>query len=347
MSETTPIITTDSAAASQPVVEKDPVPVPQAPKKTSTKRSSAMGVVLWLVLVLAVAFVSYFLWQKLEQQQQGLNAQQASYNALERRLSALLADQQLQKADVAKQIALVSDEQQRLAERVLELEPKEAGFWRIQEAAELVTQAEQRLVLTADGEAALRLLKRADALLAKELHSSVLPLREALLEGIAALEGFVGQDFTGHWLKLKHWEKQSEALPLRNREKQVVIPEGEEAEHWWQRIASHLPVQVRKPQTELDIPLTEQTELLAKTLLVSALQEARLGLLQQQSEIYHSGLASAKQILQQYYRTDTHAVGDALLALDELTALSVMVNPPQLIELVALFRRAAAEGGTQ
>src|SRR5699024_11934023 len=44
-------------------------------------------------------------------------------------------------------------------------------FWRIEEAAELVTQAEQRLVLTADGEATLRLLKRADALLSKELHS--------------------------------------------------------------------------------------------------------------------------------------------------------------------------------
>lgn len=345
MSETTPIITTDNETVSQPVIEKEPALVPPTRKKTSPKRPSAMGAILCLMLILAGALVSYFFWQKLERQQQDLSLQQESYNALERRLQVLLTDQQQQQADAAKQIALVNDEQQRLAERVLELEPKDAEFWRIKEASELVTQAEQRLVLTADGDAALRLLKRADALLSKELHSSVLPLREQLLEGITALENFVGQDFTGHWLKLKKWEKQSQTLPLRNREKHVAIPEGEQAEHWWQRVVSHLPVKVRKPQAELDIPLTEQTELLAKTLLVSALQEARLGLLQQQSEIYNSGLVSAEQILQQYYRTDTHAVQEALVTLDELAALSVMVNPPQLIDLVTLFRRAAAEGG--
>src|SRR5699024_1486098 len=138
------------------------------------------------------------------------------HQTLERQLKTLLAEQRSHTNDAQKKLASLTDEQQRVATRLQELEPKDAGFWRIEEAAELVTQAEQRLVLTADGEATLRLLKRADALLSKELHSSVLPLREQLLEGIAAMETFVGQDFTGHWLKLKNWEKHSQTLPLRN-----------------------------------------------------------------------------------------------------------------------------------
>src|SRR5699024_6272489 len=126
-------------------------------------------------------------------------------------------------------------------------------FWRIEEAAELVTQAEQRLVLTADGEATLRLLKRADALLSKELHSSVLPLREQLLEGIAAMETFVGQDFTGHWLKLKNWEKHSQTLPFLSHEKKEEILEGEASNHGWRRLESHRQVKFRKPKTEFDL----------------------------------------------------------------------------------------------
>src|SRR5699024_11252243 len=93
------------------------------------------------------------------------------HQTLERQLKTLLAEQRSHTNDAQKKLASLTDEQQRVAERLQELEPKDAEFWRIEEAAELVTQAEQRLVLTADGEATLRLLKRADALLSKELHS--------------------------------------------------------------------------------------------------------------------------------------------------------------------------------
>lgn len=344
MSETTPITTSEKEPLDKSK-EEQPI-IPQPTSKPSKKRS-ASGIILWLLLVVLLSLAGYWLWQQIEQQEQQLTAQQANHQALEQQLKTVLAHQRSNTSAAQKKLASLTEEQQRLAERLQELEPKDAEFWRIEEAAELVTQAEQRLVLTADGEATLRLLKRADALLSKELHSAVLPLREQLLEGIAAMEAFVEQDFTGHWLKLKNWEKNSQELPLRNREKQVAIPEGETAEHWWQRVASHLPVQIRKPQTELDVPLTEQAELLAKTLLKSALQEARLGLLQQQNEIYQSGLASAKQTLTQYYRTDKTSVRDALVVLDELADLAVVVNPPQLAELVAEFRRAAAQGGAQ
>lgn len=339
MSETTPITTTENEVKEDTQESQQSQPV--------TKKRSILGPFLWLLLLGLVLLTSYWFWQQLEQQSQLLASQQASNQALERQLRSLDAEQKKTESSAQQRLASLTNEQQRLAERLQELEPKDAQFWRIEEAAELITQAEQRLVLTADGEAALRLLKRADALLTKELHSAVLPLREQLLEAIATMETFVEQDFTGHWLKLKNWEKRSQALPLRNREKQVAIPEGEAAEHWWQRVASHLPVQIRKPQTELDVPLTEQAELLAKTLLTSALQEARLGLLQQQNEIYQSGLANAKHTLELYYRTDNTSVRDALVVLDELANMAVVVNPPQLAELVAEFRRAAAQGGVQ
>ena len=38
---------------------------------------------------------------------------------------------------------------------------------------------------------------------------------------------------------------------------------------------------------------------------------------------------------------------DALVVLDELADVAVVVDPPQLAELVAEFRRAAAQGGVQ
>lgn len=343
MSETTPITTSEENTTEQPKTQPQ-TPEPSPPKRKSSRGSSGFAKVLWVLLWIVLALGGFWLWQLLSAQDALLAEQTKANNALANQVERLTLQQERGQAEATQQLASLEEEQARLAERLQELEPKDAEFWRIEEAAELVTQAEQRLVLTKDGDAALRLLQRADALLSKELHSSVLPLREQLLDGIKAMEAFVDYDFTGQWLKLKQWEAQSEVLPLRNREKQVAIPEGEASEHWWERVMSHLPVEVRKPQTDLDVPLTEEAELLAKTLLRGAMQEARLGLLQQQKAIYQSGLDTAKQTLEYYYRTENSQVKQALKEIEALREADVAVNPPELSALVSAFREAAKRG---
>lgn len=313
--------------------------------------SSKVSAILLVILIILVLAGGYWLWSHFEGQQSSASKavaeQQEAQETLEKELAQLKKSQRDEASSNERSLDIVKEEQARLSDKINSLEPQDKEFWRIQEASELVTQAEQRLVLTQDGEAALRLMEQANKVLSGELHSSVLPLREALLDGIADMKDFVQEDFTGHWLELKNWEKKSKDLPMRKRQKQVDVPEGEDADYWWQRVATHLPVKIRQPKTEMDIPLTEQGELLAKTLLTGALQEARMGLLHQQPEIYKNGLESAEEVLDLYYKTDSDKVKAAQKSLAELADKEVAVNPPELGKLVTKFRRAVAKGGVE
>src|SRR5699024_1394235 len=342
--------TAAKAAEKKPAATTDNTAPPPSDNtaKHHTQSLSLIALVLAVVLLVVMLLGGYWLWQSNNSQQAATNAAQTKLSeGLNAQLAALKEANSALQSELKENASFFKKEQQRLADKIKEMGPVEEYRWRIKEAAELVTQAEQRLVLTADGAAALRLLERADAVLAEDLHRSGLPLREQLLATISNMEKFVGLDFTGHWLKLKNWEKASIDLPLRTRNKSMQLPEGEDDADLLARITSRLPLEIRRPDENLEVPLSDQAGLLAETLLAGAIQEARLGLLQQQPEVYKEGLGTAKTVLQRFYKTHDAAVVEALEKLAELAALEVTVNPPDLADTVAAFRRAAAEGGEQ
>ncbi|HLR17080.1 MAG TPA: uroporphyrinogen-III C-methyltransferase [Alcanivoracaceae bacterium] len=327
----------------------DKATIPPRTNKAESKQGlSLVALALAIVALVLVLLGGYWLWNSANNQQAELAAQQQQLvEQFTQKVAALEQQNQTLNNELEKNANFFKKEQQRLADKIKDMGPVEEYRWRIKEAAELVTQAEQRLVLTASGDAALRLLERADKILAEDLHRSVLPLREQLLATISTMEAFASQDFTGHWLKLKNWEKTSVTLPLRTREKSMVLPEGDDDADLLTRITSRLPLEIRRPDEDLEVPLSDQAGLLAETLLAGALQEARLGLLQQQPEVYKEGLGTAKDVLKRFYKTSHAKVEQAMEQLDELAAMSVAVNPPELGEIVATFRRAAAEDGKQ
>lgn len=340
----------ENATPKQPTAEPDSATAPSSQNATKqpTQSLSLIALVLAIVLLVVMLLGGYWMWQSSNQQSAALKAQQEQLSErLNQQVAALEQQNSALQSELNENANFFKKEQQRLADKIKEMGPVEEYRWRIKEAAELVTQAEQRLVLTADGAAALRLLERADSVLAEDLHRSVLPLREQLLATIGKMEEFVGLDFTGHWLKLKNWEKASANLPLRTRKKSAALPEGEDDVDFLTRITSRLPLEIRRPEENLEVPLSDQAGLLAETLLAGAIQEARLGLLQQQPEVYKEGLGTAKDVLQRFYQTYDGQVKDAIAKLDELAALEVTANPPELADTVAAFRRAAAEGGEQ
>src|SRR5690625_846630 len=167
MSETTPITTSEENTTEQPKTQPQ-TPKPSPRKRKPSRGSSRFAKVLWVLLWIVLALGGFWLWQLLSAQDALLAEQAKANNALANQVERLTLQQERGQAEATQQLASLEEEQARLAERLQELEPKDAEFWRIEEAAELVTQAEQRLVLTKDGDAALRLLQRADALQSKE-----------------------------------------------------------------------------------------------------------------------------------------------------------------------------------
>src|SRR5699024_11637533 len=127
----------------------------------------------------------YWLWNSANNQQAELAEQQQQLvEQFTQKVAALEQQNQTLNNELEKNANFFKKEQQRLADKIKDMGPVEEYRWRIKEAAELVTQAEQRLVLTASGDAALRLLECADKILSEELDSTVLRMRVLLFATI-------------------------------------------------------------------------------------------------------------------------------------------------------------------
>lgn len=313
----------------------------QPPRKPPVRRRRWLGPLLFLLVLVAGAFFAWQWWQGLHQQQQGWRNAVATLERKQAQLSDELAASQaaatsrftelenaLQTAVATRQAG--SDEAPALADHAL-----------LEEAITLAVLAQQQLLLTGEVASARRLLSVADEVLAQASDTAFVAVREAIAVDMQRLAAADHLDLTALILRLNGLQAQVPALVVPRHVRvqageQQVAPAGE---GFWARLWARLPVRVRDHGSAVPLPLDADSQQLLRLSLESALQEARLALLQGRGVVFEAALARADGLLQQWFAQADPAVVAFREALAELRAVPVARAVPEIDQALSLMRQ--------
>ncbi|MCL1057053.1 uroporphyrinogen-III C-methyltransferase [Shewanella gelidimarina] len=310
---------------------------------TESNQSAPWGIIITLFILLMVTFAAaaggYYLYQQLE-------AQKAQSLALEQKIQAelvkpnqriaFLEQQQSQfKSNVDLALSTAQTEQEQLQERVSIIAQRNPNHWRAEEAKYLVRLAGQKLWLEQDPSTATSLLKAADERIKSMRDPSLMPLRKALANDIAATASIKNTDIAGTVLTLDTLIEGLETLPLNRAETHFSAEELKDTEvstsldDWqsnlaksWQALIDDFVI-IRKRTTDA-APLLEpdqQWYLVENTR--NKLLQAQLALYRQDQVNYRNSVKLARKWVYQYFDLEDQHVIDALATLDALETLKI------------------------
>ena len=327
-----------------------PPPPPRPPVKRTRKRRRGGGIILLLLLLLLVGsgYVGWQWWQSL---QHNHGAWRGAVSELQSSHSRMMSQMESERAHHSQRMDELEGE---LAERdQMLLAMREGGqqYWLINEAISLASLAEQQLQLTADAEAAARLLQAADEVLARSEDTAMLPLREALAADIASLNAAGRVDMTGLLLRLGGLQRQVADLILperaRGTEPDVVAEDSADATAW-ERFLARLPVRVRTHEGRAPVPLDAESRQVLRLALESTLQEARLSLLQGRAEVFDDALSRADAMAAEWFSEHDPAVQAFRDALNDIAQVPVARALPDIgAGLAALTQARTARGAEE
>lgn len=360
MTDTPVAVTASEASLSKnPVqndsVKKDPIKnTPVVPAKTG-RAVAWFSVLLNLILVAALAAVTWWLWpqwtavqqqqqvlQQLQQQQaeQGQQQYQQLTTQVQQQL-ALVVDQQKQQGAL--------DQQQQQALLQLQLESKKqlsnGRTWQLWQIQQLLQLAGQKIWLEQDMPAALRLLQGAEQQLALLQDSSMQPLRQAIQADLAELQKNTLPDVAKIQLGLTSLRKAVFDLPLRQSERELddAEPAAVTSSDWqttllqhWNSFWSSL-VHVRPTQPEDLSVLSAGEQLSLRNTLQQQLLLAELAAMKYQPELYQVALQQAMDTLQRYFAAVDPKVSAASEQLVQLAALPVAFPAPAALQSSAVL----------
>lgn len=336
---------------------------PESPRKTRKGRGLAWFALL--VALIAAGIAGYALWHPYEEEpadsqtSERLSALNATLAQLERttqsarddaaqakRRSAdnatALAALQTQLTDLEnglenrqQGIAELRAELDRLAQRMATFSPGEAlRELKLVELEMLLRQGYRTLTLDGNVGMAIETLESADALLADMNAGGLQPVRRALRDEIATLEGIDTVDIAGLSARLNALIKQVPALPLKDalgntRFEAPNTTQDDRESGWWDATTDFLGryFTVRRTgESGTDLPAPDTLELIHEQLQLK-LEQARLALLRGAPEIYQSALTQAQNWTRRYFDVEARPV-TALL--QELKALENTAVKPDL-----------------
>jgi uncharacterized protein HemX/uroporphyrinogen-III synthase len=267
------------------------------------------------------------------------------------------ATMQSQYGQVQKEVSVIEAQTHSLADTVkaqanvlTTLQQTQTGFnrneWRILEAEFLVKLANDKLQFDNNASQAIRLLQAADGEIRSLNDADLLPLRKALADDIASLQGAAKLDVSGIYLQLSALNEQVSKLPLVSNPT-INVNESQAAEAslpWWKRGLNQAwsslkqIVIVRYHQSgKPPLVLPEQQDYLYMN-LHSAIEKAMWGLLHQQSEVYKTSLDQAEHWIKEYFVLDAPGTQGALKTLTELQAINVKPEMPTLSASLRAFQ---------
>ncbi len=358
--------------------EAEPAAAPaQAPPPRAEKKSGGGGAwfvaFLALFLTLGVAGAAGWFWWMDQQRQQALEARLAQLDqrlsetpwaaeleALAARVQTLdalrdLETQVRQEVDRLAQAQQASEARLQAAlERLYQRMGRSSVDWILAEAEYLLRLANARLQLAQDPDTAIAALRAADERLASLDDPALQPVRAAIAEEIAALEGLPRVDRAGLAARLDALANQAEQLPLARR---YLPPEPENPlaeappelsadEPWWEqawtRLAETLKslVVVRYNEQPVAPVLAPEQVTALRTALMMELEMARVAVVRGDEALYREALRRAGDLVRRYFDGEAAATGALLQALEDLAATSIQVQYPDLSTSLRRLREA-------
>lgn len=336
---------TDIDTTLQQPANSAPVYTPP-PVKTHT----ASFALLWLFVVLIVAAIAYgafFIWQQSKSQQQLVDSLRTQ---IEEQAQATEARQQLLEDNLEKEFveqqSAIQTNLNDLAEqvdsnnaRLLSLSSVNRDEWKLQEAQYLLRLADQRILLEKDSQNALALALSADDVLREMDQADLVGVRKLLVEEIAVLKLVGVIDREGIYLRLSALANQIDAIPfispLGSEEEALeedAVPANETLKQKITRkfydllhkLGSYVRVRDHGKTINAVLPPSEQKYLQQNLRLM--LEQAQVALLRNEENIYQESLVKAQNWINQYYTLNEKATA----VLEELQALQKEEVSPDL-----------------
>jgi uroporphyrin-III C-methyltransferase len=366
-SATSSSTTSSSTASSKPTGDKSSTgttppsghkgsgSVQNGDSKSGGGKSGGLAIALVIILAIALAFIAWQGWQRLESQQQRLDevAQQAEGSASQQAVSDLESrlDSGEAERDEALQSTLgdlrdefdsyrsdVDETLGQVLDQLSQEQDTDEREWLHAEAAYLLRLANQRLQLEGDVDGAAALLRTADARLVDADNPALTPVREAIANELAALDAVPQVDRTGLYLALNAQQERISSLRLSQEiEEQAVTSSIEEPptgtfQRQLARFGEELKdlVVVRHHDEALEALITPEQESYLRQSLRLVLEQTQLALLNEEKELYDASIDKALQLLNDYYDTTREETQSVIARLEELKQAEVKPELPDI-----------------
>lgn len=347
---------------------------------TAPRRGAGAMVVgvLALVVAIAAASVTGYLWyqvqieQRLAQSQQltdvknSVNTAQVEVTALEKELSAVREQQRdiVNRIDTQVQARLDSlqSEQETLTnrsealsgsiEKVYEDLDRSLDSWALEEVEQLLRIANHSLQLSGDISTAVAGLELADKRLQELANPAFLEARERLAENITALKSLEPVDVAGLALRLSGMAAKVEDLPIDQTAQRPVgeTAEGGEqetgsAEEWLEsgsELLNDLSKLVRIQNIDepaKPLMAPEQRYFLYSNLRLM-LSGAQIAVLRKDTGTFRDNLDQAAQWLREYFDPDHQGVQQILSDMDSMSGVELSPDLPDVSDSLTALQDA-------
>jgi len=359
---------------SQPltVPDTDPQAEPEQPRDDQTRserpvaRAPLVLSLLALGLSIGLAATAYFSWHEL---QQLAGAQSGTEARLENRIEPLRASldsvgrtlrDERQQIDL--QFKKLAEKQQIVGDRVSVLAAlvgrSEQG-WSLAEVEYLLRIANQRLQLQRDPKTAQLALQAADARLLELADPQFLKVREQLARELESLRAVDPVDVDGISAKLGALMETIDELVVRGSkyqpaEKTETVASGTTAtvQDWrelpallWSSLSGLF--RIREHDKPVSPMLPPEREYFLRENLRLQLSAARLALLRDDSVQYRATLTTAADWLEAYFAAEDARVNELREQLEQLSAIDVAPQLPDISASLRLLRQQLKPGAQQ
>jgi uroporphyrin-III C-methyltransferase len=225
--------------------------------------------------------------------------------------------------------------------------------WLLAEAEHYLRIANAELQLAADPDLATLALKTADDRLVQLADPSMIDVRQAIADELAALDAMEKPDIEGVTLTLASLARVVDSLRLKAAHADETQggaepePDAGALDRAWasvKRAASGL-VRISKPGEGAIPLLTPEAEYFLRTNLALKLEVARLALLRGEQAVFRQSLDDATTWLAEYFDSGDTQVDSAVETIQEIRDGVKISTPPDISESLRLLRqhRAAPE----
>jgi uroporphyrin-3 C-methyltransferase len=230
--------------------------------------------------------------------------------------------------------------------------------WIKAEAASLLLDADEALVLRADPELALTALDQADARLKLLPDPRLIPVRQEIARESNKLRALPHPDVEGMAVKLTELAAGVDVLPMKRTAPEHYRPGGDlndmtlpaDAGFWArlkaavQRLGANL-FTLRRHNGAVEPLLAPNEEFMLRRNLELKLENARSALLQREDPAFQAAARAADAWLQEYFDPADNGVKSALQQLDDMQKQSIAPKLPDISASVTLLRQVETPKG--
>lgn len=313
-----------------------------------------------IILALLLAAALYFYGERQAKSQQALieqlqsrivslqqtqqQQQQASQTALQQQGQAL--------GNVQQQAATQNRQLNELRDKIATISGSDANTWLLAQADFLVKQAGRKLWSDQDVVTAGALLKSADASLADMNDPSLMPVRRAITEDIAALSGVSQVDFDGIILKVNQLSNQVDNLRLADNDSDEAPMDSDgdsqlsgSLREWRQNLSKSWHnfmndfITIRRRDASAEPLLAPNQDIYLRENIRSRLLIAAQAVPRHQNEVFHQSLDSVSTWVRAYFDADDATTRAFLAELDELGQQNITMDVPAQLSSQPLLEK--------